>query len=236
MKLKQKIYGVIEGNDTKLGKAYNVFMIIVIILSIFPLFFYRQRPFFYTLDIITTTIFIIDYILRLFTADVKAQKGISSYLFYPLRPMAIIDLLSILPTIIALNSAFRMLRLLRLFRALRVIKFFRYSRNLRILGQVFKSQRKQFILVISLAISYILISALLVFQVEPNTFHTFFKAVYWATISLTTVGYGDIYPVSTMGRVISMLSSFLGIAIVALPAGIIVEGYREVLQDKPHDN
>ena len=81
-----------------------------------------------------------------------------------------------------------------------------------------------------LALSYFFVTALIVFQVEPDTFDNFFQAIYWATVSLTTVGYGDIYPTSNIGRIISMISSFLGIAVVALPSGIIISGYQEELE------
>ena len=81
-----------------------------------------------------------------------------------------------------------------------------------------------------LAIGYIIISALAVFNVEPETFPTFFDAIYWSTVSLTTVGYGDIYTVSVVGRLITMISSVLGVAIVALPAGIITAGYMKALE------
>lgn len=81
-----------------------------------------------------------------------------------------------------------------------------------------------------LALGYITVSALVVFNVEPETFHTFFDALYWSTVSLTTVGYGDIYPVSFAGRCVTMLSSLLGIALVALPAGIVTAGYMSALQ------
>ena len=84
----------------------------------------------------------------------------------------------------------------------------------------------------SLAIGYILISALIIFNVEPQTFRSFFEAVYWAIVSLTTVGYGDIYPVSVIGRTVAMLSSFFGIAIVALPAGIVTAGYMNSIKNK----
>jgi len=78
-----------------------------------------------------------------------------------------------------------------------------------------------------------LLSALIMFQVEPNSFDTFFDAIYWAVVTLTTVGYGDIYPTSDIGRIVSMLSSFMGIAIVALPTGIITAGYmNELDKDK----
>lgn len=82
-----------------------------------------------------------------------------------------------------------------------------------------------------LAVGYVLTAALLIFNLEPQTFDTFFDAVYWAVISLTTMGYGDIYPVTTVGRIITILSAFVGVAIVALPAGIITAGYMEELKN-----
>lgn len=84
----------------------------------------------------------------------------------------------------------------------------------------------------SLAICYILISALVIFNVEAESFETFFDAIYWATVSLTTVGYGDIYPITTAGKIITMISSVCGIAVVALPAGIITAGYMDALNEE----
>jgi voltage-gated potassium channel len=80
-----------------------------------------------------------------------------------------------------------------------------------------------------MAISYIFVSALIIYNVEPETFETFFDAIYWATISLTTVGYGDIHPVTTLGRLVAMLSSIFGIAIIALPSGVFAAGYLSEL-------
>ena len=86
------------------------------------------------------------------------------------------------------------------------------------------------IAVLYLALGYIFVCALIIFNVEPDSFNTFFDAI---TISLTTVGYGDIYPITTLGRIITMVSSFMGIAIVALPASIITAGYmKEIESDK----
>ena len=150
--------------------------------------------------------------------------------------MAIIDLLSILPSINMINKGFKALktiRLIRTFRVLRIFKSFRYSKNIQIILQVGKNSKKALIAVLYLAIGYISVCALIIFNVEPDSFNTFFDAIYWATISLTTVGYGDIYPITTLGRIITMVSSFMGIAIVALPAGIITAGYmKEIESDK----
>ena len=100
---------------------------------------------------------------------------------------------------------------------------------------VFKSQKKPLVTVGCLAIAYVLISALVIFNVEPDSFETFFDAVYWATVSLTTMGYGDIYPITTIGRVVTMISSVFGIAIIALPSGIITAGFMEELNKKYDD-
>ena len=144
--------------------------------------------------------------------------------------MAIIDLLSILPSINMINKGFKVLktiRLIRTFRVLRIFKSFRYSKNIQIILQVEKNSKKALIAVLYLAIGYIFVCALIIFNVEPDSFNTFFDAI---TISLTTVGYGDIYPITTLGRIITMVSSFMGIAIVALPAGIITAGYMNQIK------
>ena len=88
-----------------------------------------------------------------------------------------------------------------------------------------------------MAVVYVLVSALIIINVEPDSFNNFFDAVYWATVSLTTMGYGDIYPVTTIGRIVTMLSSVFGIAIVALPSGIITAGYmNEIQKDDENKN
>ena len=228
---RERLFEIIEksGGDDRLSSVYDFAMMFFIIISLIPLAFKTETLFFKILDKVSVTAFIIDYFLRLSTADYKFGKpGIVSFLRYPFSPMAIVDLISILPSLSFINSGFKLLRVLRMFRAMRVLRVFkavRYSRTFEIIGNVLKTSRRSLIAVCALASGYILISALVIFNVEPDSFDTFFDAVYWATISLTTVGYGDIYPVTTLGRIITMLSSLFGIAIVALPAGIITAGY-----------
>lgn len=179
-----------------------------------------------------TVIFIADYLLRLLTADLKLKRGALSFFLYPVTPIAVIDLLAIMPTFLAIASGFRLVKLLRLFRTFRVFrsfKMFRYSKSIEIIVDVIRAQREPLAAVGSLAVGYVLISALVIFSVEPDTFGTSFDAIYWAAVSLTTMGCGDIYPVTTIGRVVTMLSSFVGIAIVALPSGIITAGYMDKL-------
>lgn len=234
--MRKRIYEVIEvsGEHDTLSKIYDITMMIVIIVSLVPIALKESGEVVGIIENVTTLIFIIDYILRLITADYKLNKGGKSFIIYPFTPMAIIDLLSILPSIITLSGAFRVLRVLRLFRTLRVFKAFRlirYSKSISIIINVIKSQKNSLLVVCGMAVAYIIISALLIISIEPDTFETFFDAIYWATISLTTVGYGDIYAVSEVGKVITMISSLFGIAVVALPAGIITAGYIEELNN-----
>lgn len=221
------IYGIVDQNGDTKSNIYDAFMLIIIIISIIPLAFKHTNRIFIIVDDAAAIIFLIDYLARWITADMKSGDA-RAFLYYPITPMAIIDLLAILPLFNAVAAGFRLFKLFRLMRTLRVfraIKIVRYSKNIAMLINVFKKQRRALICVGTLAVAYIIISALIIFNVEPDSFDTYFEAVYWATVSLTTMGYGDIYPVTTMGRAVTMISSIFGIAIVALPSSIITAGY-----------
>ena len=230
--MRKKIFAAIEpaAGGGKANTIYSTVMMVVITASLIPLAFKESTPALHALDLITTGVFVLDYLLRLLTADLKLKRGAGSFFLYPITPMAIIDLLAILPTFLSISGGLRLLKVIRLvrtFKVFRALKFVRYSKNIIIICNVIRRQKEALITVGALAIGYILVSALVVFNVEPDTFGNFFDAVYWATVSLTTVGYGDIYPVTTLGRLIAMVSSLVGIAIVALPAGIITAGYMD---------
>ena len=228
-----EIVAVSDGSDRS-STIYDALMLILIVLSLVPLAFKTETPFLSVLDKICASLFVLDYLARLITADYRyGSRSLMSFVRYPLSFMAVIDLLSILPSFTILNGSFKVLRTLRMFRALRVLRVFkaaRYSRSVRIIARVLSSSRDALAAVGSLALAYILICALVILNVEPDSFGNFFDAVYWATVSLTTMGYGDIYPVTAIGRLFTMISSVFGIAIVALPAGIITAGYLTELE------
>ena len=115
---------------------------------------------------------------------------------------------------------------------LRVFKFLRYSRNIRVLTKVMRKEKSILMTVFFIAIGYIFVTALIMFNVEDSImFEDFFDALYWATTTLTTVGYGDIYPATNLGRVISMFSAILGVAVIALPSGVITASYLDELRE-----
>lgn len=234
--MRRRIFEIIEVSQEEdvQSRIYDILMLITIVVSIFPLMFKEEALLFSIIDKITVCIFIIDYLLRLLTADYKLNKGTLSFFTYPFTFMALIDLLSILPSLTLLSKGFRLLkiiRLLRTFRVFRVFKAFRYSKNVSIILNVFKKQKDSLMVVCWLACGYVLVTALIIFNVEPDTFENFFQAIYWATVSLTTVGYGDIYATSTAGKIITMISSIFGIAIIALPSGILTAGYMEEIEE-----
>lgn len=237
--MRKRLFEIIEKSDgqDRLSSIYDSVMLALIILSLVPLAFKSDHLVFQVMDKVCVCVFIVDYALRLITADYKyGKKSALSFIRYPFSFMAIIDLLSILPSLTVLNNGLKVLRVLRMMRAMRVFrvfKTFRYSKSVQVICNVFMKSKEPLIAVCTLAGAYIIISALIIFNVEPDSFETFFDAIYWATVSLTTMGYGDIYPVTTAGRVITMVSSIFGIAIVALPAGIITAGYMtEIGADK----
>lgn len=239
--MRKRLFEIIEASKDgdKLSSVYDSIILVTVIVSLVPLAFKEQTSVFYVIDKVSATIFIIDYLLRWSTADYKFNnKGLLSFIKYPFTFMALVDLISILPSITLMSSAFkvfrvfRMLKVMRVFRTMRVFRVFkaaRYSKSMDIIANVIKNSKDALAAVGTLAVLYVLVSALIVFNIEPDTFGDFFEAIYWATVSLTTVGYGDIYPITATGKFVAMLSSVFGIAIVALPSGIITAGYLEEL-------
>ena len=234
--IRQKIYDIVELKEVNslASRLYNQFMLILVVISMLPLAFKEDYAIFAITDVVVVSVFIVDYLLNWFTADIRfGQRGILPFIRYPFSLPGIVDMLSILPALAFIHDGFRLLRItrgLRILRMLAVFKMVHHSQNMVLVVRTLKESRDSLLAVGYLAVGYILVSALIIFNVEPQTFPAFFDALYWATVSLTTVGYGDIYPVSTLGRCVTMFSSLLGIALIALPAGIVTAGYLTALQ------
>ncbi len=219
--MRQIIYDIIKQSDSNdgSGRIYDIFICIVASISIIPLMFKREFEIFGLMDTVTVYILFADYVFRWMTYDMKIKKGNKSFLIYPFMPYSILDLVSLLPSLGLVNQSFRVLRMLRIFKILRYSKSFNYILH------AFEKERNTLYSVLILALGYIFVSALVMFSYEPDTFSDFFAALYWATTALTTVGYGDVYPKTDIGRLISMISSLFGIAVIALPAGIITASF-----------
>lgn len=240
--MRKRIYQIIEksSDGDRWSKVYDALMLVVITASIIPLAFAKEYPVFRWIELVTVTIFIIDYLLRWMTADYRLGKGGWSLLLYPFTAWALIDLLSILPGLSLLSSGFKLFRVTRLLRVFRLFKFFRYTDKVAVLGRVVRKEKDVLLTVLGIAIFYVFLTALVMFNAEPHinpetgaeTFGDFFDALYWATVTLTTVGYGDMIPATDIGRFVSMISSIFGVAIIALPSGVITASYLEELRSQ----
>ena len=232
---KKRVYEVIEvshvGDNS--SRAYDVLMTTAIIVGLVPLTLKGNSIYTVIIDVFTSILFLIDYIARVYTADYKmGYKHYKAYIAYIFTPLAIFDFLSIVPVIYVFLPVSSLIGLLRLFRVFRVLKLVRYSKTMIIISNVVRKVKKQLMAVLILITVYIFVSAMLVFQLEPNLFNNFFDALYWATISITTIGYGDISPVTPVGRLITMISALVGMAVIALPTGIITAAYMAEITKK----
>jgi len=226
------------GKPGTISQIYDYLMVVAIILGTVPLLFREYRLVFWYFDVFSAGVYMLDYVLRWVTCDLRSDKPKwKAFLLYPFTPMAILDLISILPTFEVLSSSYKLAKSARLLKIFRFTKIIRYVSALDIFITVIKKQWKLLMAVGLVALFDIFITAIIIFQsekeIDPITgeyiFKTFYDAFYWATITLTTVGFGDFCPVSNVGKTLSIISSLIGIGVIALPSSIITAGYMQEL-------
>ena len=246
---KRRVFDIIQiGSDEDLpSRTFDIVLVAVIVLNILVLFletFDALAPWkgvFDVIEIVTVAIFCVEYALRIWTAEylypgVSRGRAVGKFL---LSYDGVIDLLTILPFFFLSGFVvFRMLRVVRIFHLFRinpkydsfnVIKSVLYEKRNQLASSVF------IILILMLAASLSMYSA--EHEAQPDAFENAFSAVWWSVSTLLTVGYGDIYPVTVVGRVMAVLITFLGVGAVAIPTGIIsagfVEQYSKLQQETP---
>lgn len=230
--VKLRIYQVVEASHDGdvVSRHYDLLMLAAIVVGLVPLTLKATNPYTKAIDVLAGFLFLVDYCLRVFTSDYKMGiKSYKAYLAYAFSPLAMVDLLSILP-ILELFLPSSKFGLFRIFRVLMVLKLVRYSKAMITIVTVIRKVKRQLMAVLVLAIVYIGASAMVIFQLEPDSFNNFFDALYWATISITTIGYGDISPTTSIGRFITMVSALVGVAVIALPSGIITAAYMDEIK------
>ena len=210
--------------------------VVSIVLESFAEVYEQWHPFFHVLEIITVVVFTVEYILRIWTADLLYPESKHPRLRYCFSFMAIIDLLAImhfyLPFIVDLRFL-RMMRMFRLFRLLRVFKLGRYFEALQVIVRVIRESGPQLIMSVVICFFVMLFSAIIMYEVEhpvqPEQFPNVISSLWWAICTLTTVGYGDVYPITAVGRFLASLISLVGIGIIAIPTGIIAAGFSHAI-------
>lgn len=252
MSVKKKVFSVIQpaSDGDKISRAFDLCIIALIVINVvlviadtfnLPSTVSAVSS---AIEDISIIIFTIEYILRLWTSDLLLPeiRPIIARLRYAFSFLAIIDLLSILPFYIpfVFPVDLRVLRALRIIRLFRVFKFNRYTTALSSIWDVFKRKKHQLVSSISVVLLLMVISSVIMYSVEseaqPDAFGNAFSALWWAVATLTTVGYGDIYPITVIGKILSAIIALLGIGLVAVPTGIISSGFIEKIDDPESDH
>lgn len=217
--------------------------IVSIVLQSFESLANAYGALFYGFELVTVIVFTCEYLLRVWTADLQYQNARWPRLKYILSFMAMIDLLAILPFYLPFVAAdlrfLRMVRLLRLFRLFRVFKLGRYFDALQTIISVIRESATQLIISVVLCMFVMLFSAIVMYTVEnpvqPEQFPNVISSLWWAICTLTTVGYGDVYPITAIGRLFAAIISLVGIGIIAIPTGIIAAGFTSAIDKKAND-
>ena len=190
------------------------------------------------IEFISIIIFTVEYALRIWTANLlfPGLNPIRARIRYITSPMAIVDLVSILPVLLPILHTYNLVgfRVFRLVRLLRIFKLNRYSDALTAIGEVFRSKAQQMIASIFFVFIILILASLLIYYAEhdaqPEQFGNAFSGLWWAVATLTTVGYGDIYPITPIGRILGAIIAILGIGMVAVPTSILSAGFMETLE------
>lgn len=239
MKIKKRIFDIIQiGNKSDLiSKSFDIFITIVIILNILTMFletFSEMDNYSHILKLvetITMIIFLIEYILRIWTAEFlyPDKNKLKSKLQFLISYDGIIDLLTILPFFFLSGFVvFRMLRVVRIFNLFRINA--KYD-SFNVITTVLKDKKNQILSSVFIILILMLASSLCMYSAEheaqPEQFKNAFSGIWWSVSTLLTVGYGDIYPITTIGKFMAIIIAFLGVGVVAIPTGIISAGFVE---------
>lgn len=248
MNLKDKIFEILDGGDKKkttLNKQVNGLIMGLIILSVIAIILASYAPLraqfgaiFTAFEIFTIIIFSIEYLLRIWIADLKYPKltTFQARLKFACSPMGLVDLLAILPFYLPFLLIFdlRFIRLLRILRLLRVLKLKRHSRALKIIVRIFMEKRSELSITLFVTFILLLLSSSVMYNLEneaqPDKFPDIISTFWWAIATLTTVGYGDVFPITPLGKFFGGIIALLGIGMVALPTGIISAAFIEGLE------
>lgn len=209
--------------------------ILAVVLESVPSLFEAYHPYFYGFEVVSVAVFTAEYGLRVWSSVSvpRYSHPVLGRLRFSVTPLALIDLLAIapfyLPMVMTLDLRFA--RALRLFRLLRVLKLTRYSESMRALGRVFRDKREELTLTLAVGVMLLLFASSGMYfiesDVQPGAFNSIPAAMWWGVATLTTVGYGDVYPVTALGKFFGVLIAVFGVGIFALPAGILASGLTQ---------
>ena len=245
METRRRVYHLLEPepDDAGVEKAINIGIMVLILANVGALvmetvqsLYLRYQALFYAVEVVSILVFSVEYVLRLWSAGSLPQyKGVRGLLRFATSPFMVVDFVSIAPFYLPFVSAdLLFLRGLRLLRFPRLLKLGRYSEATRTIVAALKSKREELITLVVFAMILLLVSSSLMYFVEhdaqPGTFPSIPAAMWWGAMTLTTVGYGDVFPITPLGRLLASVIAGIGIALFALPAGLLGSAFLEQVQ------
>lgn len=247
--IKARIYGILEPGDED-SRYFDPFIMSLIALNVLAVvletvdwIYAGHAALFRAFDVFSVMVFTVEYILRAWSCTVNPRYGnsVTGRLRYLITPMALVDLLAILPFYLPfVYTDLRFMRALRLFRLFRILKLARYSESLQTFVDVLRLKKEELLLMFFAIIILLVISSSLMYEAEheaqPRAFASIPAAMWWGIVTLATVGYGDVYPVTDWGRFIGSIVVILGIGLFALPTGVLASGFAEVLATRKEES
>lgn len=229
------IKGIVERNDTRSGRAFDFFVQGLILLSIItfsietlPNLDADTRKLLQTIEAVIVALFTLEYLIRIYVADRKRDYIFSFYGF--------IDLIAIVPFYLSSGIDLRSLRIFRMLRLFRLMKLFRYSKAMRRFSRALSIAKEEIVLFGVVTIMLLYISAVGIYYFEnaaqPEAFTSIFHSLWWAVATLTTVGYGDVYPITIGGRIFTFFILMIGLGIVAVPAGLLASALSKARMEE----
>lgn len=241
--LRHRVYQLLEPAATgdRASRAVDTFIVTLIALNVVAMVVGTVQPvrdrfpgLFPAFETCSVAVFAVEYLLRVWSApaDPRYAHPVRGRVRYALSPLALIDLLAILPALLPFAGVdLRVIRAARLFRIFRLAKLVRYSRALQLFGRVIMAKKEELLTTLMLLLLLLLVSASLLYHAEhraqPHLFGSIPAALWWAAVTITTVGYGDVYPVTVAGRLLAALVAILGLGMFALPTGLLGAGFVE---------
>lgn len=232
--MKKKIHHLFFG-ETKSARIIESSIQILILISVIN-FTIQTVPnlnpifnfFLNTLETISVLIFTIEYLLRVYSSEKRTRFVFSFF--------GLVDLLAIVPFYLSIGMDLRSLRAIRLFRLLRLLKFLRYGETLSKLKESFDDVKKELVLFSFATLLLIYFSSVGIYlfehEAQPDKFTSVFSAMWWSVATLTTVGYGDLYPITAGGKIFATIIVFIGLGLVAIPTGLIASSLTQAIKNK----
>lgn len=232
--MRTDVYLFLNAMDTRASRVFNYSLVALIFTSIF-IFSYQTLPGLSAATVrqmnwvewFITIVFTVEYGLRVYSAPKRLEYVFSFY--------GIVDLLAIVPMYLSMFEGFQTLRVLRLFMLLRLVKVARYSEAMARFGVALRLAREELViyLVITLVLLYVAGLGIYFFEhrVQPDSFRSVFHSLWWAVTTLTTVGYGDAYPITVGGKLFTFVVLMIGLGLVSVPAGIVSSAFNEAKED-----